>query len=1244
MTKFPHLIKSAPQLANPPVQYYILTLQILGFAAAYFVTGKLGTYLAIPPGYATAIWPPSGIALAGILLFGFRAWPGILLGSILVNYSTSFAGGTVSEIIISSTITFAIAGGAALQAVTGAYLLRRFSGFPNLLATEKEVFSFMFFGGVVSTLINASIAVTTLVVAGRIPLSNAFVNWWTWWAGDAVGIFIFTPLVLVWTLPPAEQWRNRRIAISLTIFITFVFTAALANYASQQEKHTLKFEFEKDSAVLSATLEKSILLHLNVLHSIESFYSASNSVNKAEFKAFTEDMLNKLNGIQALSWNPYVLSSERVAFERTMREQLGPGFKIYEHDSAKQVISAGSRAAYVPVSFIEPLKGNESALGYDVYSDEVRREAMNRARDTGGIVTTPRITLVQDHGSQFGVLAFMAIYRNGAKTTTISERRQNIKGYAVAVFRGGDIVVDALKNTHVNNLAYKLIDTSATAAEQLLFSTHSTTDNKGLSALTSQEKGLFGSALKLKRQTNINVGGRNWLFEVTPTERFVAEHRTDTAWYILLVGFLLTGITGVIVLLSTGREDVLRKLVDARASDLRKSYEQLYKLSEQVPGAIYQFKLSADGHFSFPYVSEGIRQIYEVTPEQVRDDAGLVFAIIHPDDYEAIVASIQESARDIKPWQLEYRVNLPKQGVQWLHGQAHPEKLADGSVLWHGFINNITERKQAEAIFHGVFDQSSFLAGVLDAHGCLINVNKTALSFTSVSYEDVIGKYFPDTPWWSNPDDRAQLIEALKYAYAGKSSSFEATHATADGGHINVLFSATPIILENVIYVSVAGVDITQRKSLEARLRMLSTAIEQSPTSVAIANLDAEIEYVNPRFTQVTGYSAAEVVGKNPRVLQSGVTDQAVYNDMWANLTQGLPWIGEFVNKRKNGEIYYEEAYISPVKGDDGKVSHYVAVKLDVSARKQAEDALRIAAIAFESQEGMMVTDANSNILRVNSAFTVITGYTSEEAVGQTPHLLSSGRQNEAFYEEMWERLNETGTWQGEIWNRRKNGEIYPEQLNITAVKDTTGRVTNYVATLTDVTMSKIASEAIKTLAFYDPLTKIPNRRLLVDRLNQTMAASRRNKTYGALMFLDLDNFKPLNDIHGHVVGDMLLIEAANRLTNCIRKTDTVARFGGDEFIVILAELDADKAISITRAASVAEKIRAALSEPYVFTINHEAEADTTVEHHCTASIGIVMFIDHESSQDDIMRWADAAMYEAKDAGRNQIRFYSENT
>jgi diguanylate cyclase (GGDEF)-like protein/PAS domain S-box-containing protein len=311
-----------------------------------------------------------------------------------------------------------------------------------------------------------------------------------------------------------------------------------------------------------------------------------------------------------------------------------------------------------------------------------------------------------------------------------------------------------------------------------------------------------------------------------------------------------------------------------------------------------------------------------------------------------------------------------------------------------------------------------------------------------------------------------------------------------------------------------------------------------------------------------------------------------------------------------------------------------------VTLHQRMEDAVRIAALAFESHEGMMIVDADRLIMRVNKAFTRITGYTEEDVVGQSPHMLSSGYHDAGFYASMWDSINATGLWQGEIWNRRKTGEAYPAWANITAVEREGGEVACYVASYTDITLRKAAENEIKDMAFNDELTRLPNRRMLIDRLNQTMAACKRSGRYGALLFIDLDNFKPLNDQYGHEVGDLLLIEVANRLISCVREVDTVARFGGDEFVVMLKELDADKGASIAQAEIIAEKIRAILAEPYTLALCKDGHAITTVTHQCTSSIGVQLFVGHEASANEIIKQADLAMYQAKKDGRNLVRFY----
>jgi diguanylate cyclase (GGDEF)-like protein/PAS domain S-box-containing protein len=301
------------------------------------------------------------------------------------------------------------------------------------------------------------------------------------------------------------------------------------------------------------------------------------------------------------------------------------------------------------------------------------------------------------------------------------------------------------------------------------------------------------------------------------------------------------------------------------------------------------------------------------------------------------------------------------------------------------------------------------------------------------------------------------------------------------------------------------------------------------------------------------------------------------------------------------------------------------------AARKWAEQELRIAAIAFEAQEGIIVTDANKVILRVNKSFSNLTGYSTDDVIGQTFALIKSGRQDQSFYKQMWEALSRDHYWHGEIWNRRKNGDVHPDWLTITAVTDAKGQVTHYVGAYSDLSQHKKDEAAIHSLAFYDPLTKLPNRRLLLDRLQHTLIASTRRRNYVALLFIDLDNFKTLNDTKGHSIGDLLLIDAANRLLSCVREGDTVARLGGDEFVIILEELSEEAALAAAQAEDICNKMLNAISLPYSLQ---------NYSHHCSASIGVTLFYNHDLAADELLKRADSAMYQAKSAGRNTVCFY----
>lgn len=416
-------------------------------------------------------------------------------------------------------------------------------------------------------------------------------------------------------------------------------------------------------------------------------------------------------------------------------------------------------------------------------------------------------------------------------------------------------------------------------------------------------------------------------------------------------------------------------------------YNRMFKLADRLPGMVYQYRLHPDGSSSFPFSSNAIKDIYRLTPEEVYADSAKVFKIIHPEDLDDVAASIQASAKNLTAWHKEYRVKFEDGTVRWLSGDAMPEKEKDGSILWHGFITDITEYK----------------------------------------------------------------------------------------------------------------------------------------------NKQAQIELASKVFEQ--------------------------------------------------------------------------------------------------SREGIMITDADQNVVMVNQAFIEISGYSAEEALGKNPKIFSSGRHSKQFYQKFWDDIDQLGFWQGEIWNRRKNGEVFPEWLSVSKGLNQLGQVSEYIAVFSDISKIKEDEEKIQRLAHYDPLTNLVNRQLLMDRLAHAISSAKRNKAPVSLLFIDLDHFKNVNDTLGHHVGDELLVEVGKRMSGLLRTEDTLARQGGDEFIVVLP------GVGEAGAAHVAEKI--------VNDIAKRIQVES-YELFVTPSIGVAVYPQDGDNGTALLKNADAAMYQAKDDGRNTYRFFTQ--
>ncbi len=564
-------------------------------------------------------------------------------------------------------------------------------------------------------------------------------------------------------------------------------------------------------------------------------------------------------------------------------------------------------------------------------------------------------------------------------------------------------------------------------------------------------------------------------------------------------------------------------------------------------------------------------------------------------------------------------------------------------------INNMTDKLQAEIMankqanekiselnrdFVNFLEQTSDFIFFKDKNSRFRFCSQTLANVTGhASWRDMIGKH--DLEVFPKDIARIYYEEELPIFREGKPLLGKIdTYYDAAGQQGWVSTSKWPLLDHDGSVVGLFGIsrDITKRMQLEARLKTseekFRNIFDLVSDGIELISMDGCIVDMNQIGYERMGYTKDEMIGK--KLADFGTPEYAnrVPERMDLIKSQGFVRF-ESARIRKDGSVLPIE--VSSRFVELGGQQLFLGISRDISERKFAESELRIAATAFEAQEGITVTDVTGRILRVNPAFTRITGYTQEEVEGKNPRVLKSGRHDENFYESMWGSIKSSGAWEGEIWNRRKNGEVYPEYLTITAVRDSKGIVTNYVATFNDITLSKASSEEIKNLAFNDPLTHLPNRRLLMDRLQQAFVSSARYAKIGALLFIDLDNFKTLNDTLGHDVGDLLLQQVAQRLESCVREKDTVARIGGDEFVVILEDLSAEPIEAATQTEAVGVKILASLNQNYQLGLH---------AYRNTPSIGATLFNGHEQTADELFKQADIAMYQAKKAGRNTLRFF----
>jgi PAS domain S-box-containing protein len=528
-------------------------------AASYWLLGRLALLMAIPPGYATAVWPAAGVALVCVLVWGLRVAPAIAIGSLCVNIGTSLESSSAEAIARSVAVATSIAIGAALQALLGAWLIRRRIGFPTALDDERDILRFTALAGPIACLVNCSIGVTVLAVVGAVEPSAFAFNWFTWWAGDTIGVLVFTPVALVFAPGVQAVWRRRRFVVGLPLVVGSLAVTAVFVRASAWERGRLRTDFERRAAPVASVLRSDLSSYAEVVAGLASFFDASHDVTREEFRRYSSRALETYHGLLALSWNPLVTSDQRARHEADARADGLTEFMVTERDSSGALKPATARPEYTPVYYIEPQLANERALGYDIASDEIRGDMLRRARARlGTLAASARVDLVQNANGRSGagiLLAAGVTYHSGSPGV-------QLRGFVVAAFRIDDLIDVALREIDHAGMTLTLRD--ADGANRLLF---------GVERARPAATGMFEAS-----RFPIELGGRRWALEVAPTAAYISAQRSWQAWLVLAAGLFFVGLLGVVLLMTTGRTSRLEAMSE-KISVSEAKYRELYEES-----------------------------------------------------------------------------------------------------------------------------------------------------------------------------------------------------------------------------------------------------------------------------------------------------------------------------------------------------------------------------------------------------------------------------------------------------------------------------------------------------------------------------------------------------------------------------------------------------------------------------------------------------------------------------------------
>ncbi|MBV5306291.1 MAG: PAS domain S-box protein [Desulfobulbaceae bacterium] len=1024
---------------------------------AYTALGLLGIALAIPPGYASPVFPAAGLAVALVLYFGNRILPGIWLGSLTINIVIAWQTGGLGAINI--VIAGVVAGGAVLQAFAAHWMILRLLGDKwRSLETEKDIMLFLVAGGPLSCFISATIGNCTLYVAGVIPTKEEFFHsWCNWWTGDVLGVLIFTPLILLFLFRKKSPWKERRLTITLPMMLTLCLVIVAFLGTSHRQKTQQIGQVEECGRNIAQLLEHRFVAHQEALSALKRLIEVMPDMTFLQFEYFTGITLQDNKDIFALSFNPYVLDSSRSAFEQTMAKSAMDSFRIRERNSQNQLAPAPEKPFYIPVGLIAPLEGNRPAIGFNIHSEPTRRDAIEKAFLSKCSTVTAPIQLVQEAKKRLGVLILTPAYRRGESPA--NDGMENLIGFAVGVFKIDEMVQIAIQDKVPAGIVFRLTDQSPDGVPVVLF---------------QSDGGQQRPTEPYVWRKQLSMVDRQWTLEVFPTEAYLQQQQSSFGWVVGIAGLLVATLLQILLLAMTGRTSVIQQKVNEQTAQLTEAFAAAQEREQEVAEKKEELELVIEGtrlgtwSWNIPSGKVSFNQRWaQMLGYDLKELDGTVDtwkALIHPEDLDMVIHKVQSHIQgETSLYVTEHRLRHKSGKWVWVYdtGKVLKRDPEGKPLLAIGIHLDITERKEAQQELAKAKEEADTIIRkfldtliVVQRNLLIARVNPATCQLLGYEESELIGK--PITMLFHDPYDLVKSVfsfyeESQKDVFNGRTElrNIELSYQTKDGSllpmsvnisllkdeaglivgviagakdisnlkiamdtvasqkeyieHIfdivpqglltltqsmeivesnkafneiiqtwSTLFSlpeqdfstellgklqelltdtskavftlshnnisasfkyhATSVSARAGIKYVVAISDITNERKDAAARKLLATVIEQTPDTVVLTDIDGTIRYVNPATISHTGYSEGELIGKNPRIFQSGLTPVAVYNDLWQTILDGRVWSGHISNRKKDGSIIEENMTISPVRNEDGDLTHFVAIRRDITA------------------------------------------------------------------------------------------------------------------------------------------------------------------------------------------------------------------------------------------------------------------------------------------------------------------------